>query len=336
MPSDPKNRPRVPTGSDDFEDEATQVGDFGLRHATAPSAKHDRPYLIVISGETLGRMYRIDQVETVLGRGAEAGVRLTDDGISRKHAVLVRRGDQLWLEDLKSANGTRVNGESIQGRVVKDGDQIQVGDATILKLTYSDELEEAFQKNMYDAALRDGLTKAFNKHHFLERLPSEVAYARRHGTPLSLTMLDVDLVQGGQRRAWARRGGPGPRGARASRDRLRRRRGFLRALRRRGVRAAVEARRGGRRRAAWPRKSARASPGRTSRRRAVPHPRHGELGGRGVLRCARQRKRISSPTPTALCTKPSAAGETGSSYTRAPEAETIGRNPERERRSASA
>ena len=45
---------------------------------------------------------------------------------------------------------------------------------------------------MYDAALHDGLTKAFNKRHFLERLAVEVAYARRHKTPLTLIMLDVD------------------------------------------------------------------------------------------------------------------------------------------------
>ena len=99
---------------------------------------------------------------------------------------------ELWIQDLKSANGTRINGELMERRLLKDGDQIQIGDATILKFTYSDELEEEFQRNMYDAALHDGLTKAFNKRHFLDRLPSEIAYARRHGTPLSLTMVDVD------------------------------------------------------------------------------------------------------------------------------------------------
>jgi diguanylate cyclase (GGDEF)-like protein len=45
---------------------------------------------------------------------------------------------------------------------------------------------------MYDAALQDGLTRAFNKRHFLDRLAIEVAYARRHTAPLTLLMLDVD------------------------------------------------------------------------------------------------------------------------------------------------
>jgi diguanylate cyclase (GGDEF)-like protein len=45
---------------------------------------------------------------------------------------------------------------------------------------------------MFDAALRDGLTKAFNRKYFLTRLDTELAYARRHASPLSLVMLDVD------------------------------------------------------------------------------------------------------------------------------------------------
>ncbi len=61
-----------------------------------------------------------------------------------------------------------------------------------MKFTYSDELEEAFHNKMYEAALRDGLTQAYNKRHFLERLTAEMAYACRHGTPLTMLMLDID------------------------------------------------------------------------------------------------------------------------------------------------
>src|ERR1700744_589372 len=45
---------------------------------------------------------------------------------------------------------------------------------------------------MYEAALHDGLTKAYTKRYFMDRLPTEVAYAKRHSTPLSLVMFDVD------------------------------------------------------------------------------------------------------------------------------------------------
>ena len=45
---------------------------------------------------------------------------------------------------------------------------------------------------MYESALRDGLTKAFNKKYFLDRLESEFAYAIRHTTPLALVLFDID------------------------------------------------------------------------------------------------------------------------------------------------
>src|SRR5262249_39648714 len=66
------------------------------------------------------------------------------------------------------------------------------GATTILKFTYIDDLEVTFQRKMLEAALRDGLTGAFNKRYFLERLGTELAFAQRHSTPLSLILMDVD------------------------------------------------------------------------------------------------------------------------------------------------
>jgi diguanylate cyclase (GGDEF)-like protein len=58
--------------------------------------------------------------------------------------------------------------------------------------TYQDQVEESFQERMYDRVLRDELTKAFNRKYFLDRLETELAYARRHGSALSLLMFDID------------------------------------------------------------------------------------------------------------------------------------------------
>jgi diguanylate cyclase (GGDEF)-like protein len=100
------------------------------------------------------------------------------------------------IEDCGSTNGTFLNGQKLGGReVLKDGDKIQVGSTTILKFTYPDKLEEHFQRQMYESALRDGLTKIFNKKYFLDRLESEFAYAIRHKVPLSLVMFDIDLFK---------------------------------------------------------------------------------------------------------------------------------------------
>jgi two-component system cell cycle response regulator len=188
MGQGPSDKPRRQFNDDD--DEVTKIGRVDLLTVKAP--KRDRPYFIVLAGSNLGRMFRIEGDEVILGRATNATVRLEDDGISRNHARVVMRGEDLWIEDMGSQNGTFINGEKVSAQKLKDGDKIQIGATTILKFTYHDDLDDRFQQKMYDAALHDGLTKAFNKRHFLERLAVEVAYARRHKTPLTLIMLDVD------------------------------------------------------------------------------------------------------------------------------------------------
>jgi diguanylate cyclase (GGDEF)-like protein len=174
---------------EDGDEDQTDVGDAP---GALSSARGDCAHLIVLAGESLGQMFRVDRSGIVIGRAANAAIRLHDDGVSRHHARIVQVHGELRIEDLKSANGTLLNGHRIHSAVLSDGDKIQMGSTTILKFTYADELEEAFQQKVHDASVFDGLTKACNQAHFLYRLPIEVSYAQRHGTPLSLLMLDVD------------------------------------------------------------------------------------------------------------------------------------------------
>jgi two-component system cell cycle response regulator len=178
-----------------FEDdgEVTRVASVGeLQQELKAKVTRDRAYLIVLAGSNVGEMYRLDEGETFVGRGQNATIKLVDDGISRRHARLVQQGGEVMIEDLKSSNGTIVNGAPVDTQLLKDGDKIRLGSTTILKFTYNDQLDESFQQQMYEAALRDGLTKAFNKKYFLDRLETEIAYARRHTAHLSLLMFDVD------------------------------------------------------------------------------------------------------------------------------------------------
>jgi diguanylate cyclase (GGDEF)-like protein len=164
-----------------------------FRAPAAPDGgKRDRAYLVVLAGASVGEMYKVEGQTTVIGRGQRAQIRLLDDGISREHAQLVQKGDKIVLEDLGSTNGTFCNGLRIEKKELADGDKILVGSTTILKFTYHDNLDEIFQKQMYESALRDSLTKAFNKRYFTDRLENEFTFAVRHGTPLSLVLFDVD------------------------------------------------------------------------------------------------------------------------------------------------
>ncbi len=81
------------------------------------------------------------------------------------------------------------------GESSADGDKIMVGSTTILKFTYHDYLDEVFQRQMYESALRDGLTKVFNKKYFTDYLEKEFAFADRHGGPLALIFMDIDYFK---------------------------------------------------------------------------------------------------------------------------------------------
>ena len=172
-------------------DDTTQV------KAPPPSAQTLEPmraeaYLIVLAGGGVGEMWKLQRERTVIGRGASADVRVLDEGISREHCEVLRQGDRVILRDLKSTNGTFCRGLRVDEQDLSDGDKILVGSGTVLKFTYHDKLDEDFQRQMLDSALRDDLTKAFNKRYFQDRVESEYAYAIRHNLATALISFDLD------------------------------------------------------------------------------------------------------------------------------------------------
>ena len=142
-------------------------------------------YLVVIQGVQAGEMFPLAKGPTVLGRGVYADVRVADDGVSRRHAVVRLDGDVVTLQDLGSANGTFCNGKRVCDRVpLTDGDKVSMGGATILKFTYQDELDEEFNRQLYESAVKDGLTGIYNRRYLDERLHAEMMFAIRHQAPL--------------------------------------------------------------------------------------------------------------------------------------------------------
>ena len=152
----------------------------------------ERSYLIVLAGTNIGEMFKLGEQGLVVGRGAGADVSLVDDDVSRRHALVRIVDGETWIEDAGSRNGTFVNGDKVEKHRLADGDKIRIGSTTILKFSYQDHLDEGFQRRMFESALRDGLTRAFNRKYFLDRLDSEFRFAKRHGAPLSLLLLDLD------------------------------------------------------------------------------------------------------------------------------------------------
>lgn len=160
-----------------------------------PSKAEKLGTLTVLLGREVGAAFAISSQAALIGRNPRAHVPLQDDGASRNHARVLTRGRTYELEDLGSTNGTFLNGTRIRGRIaLSDGDRIQIGNC-LLRFALKDELEWEASKNVYEASVRDGLTSAFNRRYFEERLISEFAFAARHGSPLCVLLVDIDYFK---------------------------------------------------------------------------------------------------------------------------------------------
>jgi diguanylate cyclase (GGDEF)-like protein len=128
----------------------------------------------------------------VVGRGPAADIRIVDDGISREHVEILVDSERVTVRDLGSTNGTYRNGSPVDGAEIADGDKISLGSTTVLKFSYQDGIDEAFEQGLYRSAMNDGLTRALKREFFVERLSAEVAFSVRHSTPLALILWDLD------------------------------------------------------------------------------------------------------------------------------------------------
>lgn len=84
-------------------------------------------YLRVQSGFYEGLDWPLDRSCTVIGRGRNADLVLSEATISRSHAVLAFEAGRLFVQDLGSTNGTLLNGAREERALLADGDELQMG-----------------------------------------------------------------------------------------------------------------------------------------------------------------------------------------------------------------
>jgi two-component system cell cycle response regulator len=191
-----KRDARIETPStvpDDNDDRPTRPGDLAIAPAAVRGVAEDHALLTVLTGANAGEVFALNGDQVDLGRGKEADLRIDGVGISRKHARIVRTQDgRRILEDLGASNGVLVNGRRIDRVGLTSGDRVQLGPVVVLRFSVVDDHERALAYQLYEGSTRDALTRTYNRRYMSERLAEEIAYARRHGTRLSLMMLDLD------------------------------------------------------------------------------------------------------------------------------------------------
>ncbi|MBA8794948.1 pSer/pThr/pTyr-binding forkhead associated (FHA) protein [Friedmanniella endophytica] len=83
--------------------------------------------LIVQRGANAGSRFLLNTDEIKAGRSQDAEIFLDDISVSRKHAVFLRSEEGIVVRDVGSLNGTYVNREMVDERLLHDGDEVQIG-----------------------------------------------------------------------------------------------------------------------------------------------------------------------------------------------------------------
>ncbi len=100
-----------------------------------PSKRRGAPtHVLVTAGSNVGERAELSAGPVLIGRGNDAAIRLEDDYVSTRHARIAASGDQWFVEDLGSTNGTYVGTVRIsQPTTIAIGTQVRIG-KTILEL----------------------------------------------------------------------------------------------------------------------------------------------------------------------------------------------------------
>ena len=88
--------------------------------------------LRVLDGADRGKVYENIAVPVTIGREEGNTIQLNDERISRFHLKIQKDHDDLVLTDLESTNGSKVNNEDVQLRILRHGDLITVGRSTLI------------------------------------------------------------------------------------------------------------------------------------------------------------------------------------------------------------
>lgn len=150
-----------------------------------------RPHLIVLYPQNLFKQVPLEKGTVILGRGTDANIKLDDELVSRKHCSLTFDGTKVIVKDLGSTNGTFVDGSPVDSMELDSDNRLQIG-KMVLKVDFKDPSEEAFDRELYEAATMDPLTKISNRRTFMDRSLGELALARRNDYFVHTIMVDAD------------------------------------------------------------------------------------------------------------------------------------------------
>ena len=98
-----------------------------------PSGRRGAPtHVAIVDGANEGETVSLDEAPILIGRGSDAAIRLDDDYVSTRHARIASSGDQWFVEDLGSTNGTYIGSHRLtQPTTLQLGSKVRIGKTTL-------------------------------------------------------------------------------------------------------------------------------------------------------------------------------------------------------------
>jgi len=89
-------------------------------------------HVVIVEGANEGESVSLDEAPILIGRGSDAAIRLDDDYVSTRHARIASSGDQWFVEDLGSTNGTYIGSHRLtQPTTLQLGSTVRIGKTTL-------------------------------------------------------------------------------------------------------------------------------------------------------------------------------------------------------------
>jgi transcriptional regulator with GAF, ATPase, and Fis domain len=165
------------------------------------------PRLLAISGPLKDSTFVLSGNEVPVGRDSSNSLTISDPALSRRHCIITREGNAYRIRDLKSRNGTFVNGVAVKERLLQHGDQISIGDSSFSLLLTDDAEEPAIDRIEFEDRLTQATAKLrpqdvlyLQPDRILKELPSSSRLGRNLNALLKISravhsMRDLEQLQ---------------------------------------------------------------------------------------------------------------------------------------------